>query len=176
MTMTKVILYIAVTQDGFIADKQGGVDWLDAYNAGTEDYGFDAFYNSVDALVMGDNTYKQIVSYGAWPFEGASTFVFASKTTPATRNEDIELIKTDVPEFMNEMKEDGFEALWLVGGAQLIESFYKADSIDEYILTIVPHQLGEGLALPLGIFEGQNLTLVDTKKFPSGVIQKHYKK
>lgn len=176
ITMTKVILYIAVSSDGFIADKDGGVSWLDKYSSCPDDCGYPSFYKSIDALVFGKKTYEQVLTFGPWPYPGKKSYIFANKqTVPA--NGDVEIVDTDIPTFMKMIQSTGIKRLWLMGGAQLIDSFDKLGLIDEYILTILPDTLGAGIALPEQIFKATNLVLVDTITYPnSGIVQKYYRK
>ncbi len=177
--MVKVILYIAVSADGLIADSAGGVCWLDKYNNSgkPEDCGYHAFYNSIDALVFGKNTYNQVLTFGPWPYPGKKSYIFTDKDViPA--NDDVEIVDTDIPTFMKKIDALGVKRLWLMGGAQLADSFDKLDLIDEYILTILPDKLESGIALPEQIFHPKKLKLVDTIMYPDffNVIQKHYKR
>ncbi len=75
----KVILYIAMSLDGFIARKNGSVDWLDKFNNTGEDCGYEKFYDSINAVVMGSSTYKQILGFGEFPYKSKKCFVFSKK-------------------------------------------------------------------------------------------------
>ncbi len=108
--MTKVILYIAVSQDCFIADKEGGVGWLDKYQGGTDDCGYHEFYNSIDALVFGKNTYNQVLTFGPWPYPGKKSYIFADNDTKPA-NDEVEIVATDIPTFMNYLEEIGLKRL-----------------------------------------------------------------
>lgn len=174
--MVKVILYIAVSSDGFIADINGSVSWLDKYNTGTEDCGYHKFYESIDALVFGQNTYNQVLTFGPWPYHGKKSYIFASKETQPA-NADIEIVKVDIATFMKNIETIGIKRLWLMGGAQLADSFDKLNLIDEYIFTILPDKLGQGIALSQQIFHANNAKLINTANYPAlGITQKHYKK
>ena len=70
-------LYIAQSLDGYIADADGGVGWLEAAGGG-EDYGYDAFFRGVGALAMGAATYEQLLSWGVWPYADVPTWVFTA--------------------------------------------------------------------------------------------------
>ena len=179
----RIVLYIAISSDGFIADKNGGVGWLDAYNtqevAGEIDAagcGFKDFYNSIDALIMGNTTYKQVLTFGPWSFTGKTSYVFAASDTPGCDSQDIECVYTDIPTFMKKIALCNYKRVWLMGGAMLAESFYNLGLIDEYIITIVPTALGDGIPLLPAIVQAKGLRLVDTKQFASGIVQKYYKR
>ena len=80
--MRKVILYIAVSLDGFIADRQGGVDWLERASNGEEDSGYDEFIQKVDTVLMGYKTYHQVttqLSPDQWPYQGLTTYVLTHR-------------------------------------------------------------------------------------------------
>jgi len=175
--MTKIILYIAISDDGFIANKQGGVAWLDEFSVGPE---FHDFYNSINALAIGNNTYKQILTFGLWPYPGKKSYIFSGKNAETgeskTDNSDIELGFYDVPSFVKKITTQNIQRLWLVGGAELAYSFYKHEYVDEYIIAVVPKKLDEGIALPAPLLAEKNFTLTNTVKFPSGMIQNYYKK
>lgn len=101
--MMRIILYIAISNDGFIADKNGEVDWLDEYNTqeivreiDAEGYGFKDCYNSIDALLIGNTTYKQMLTFGPWAFSNKKSYIFASSDTPKCGSNDIEFIFTDI--------------------------------------------------------------------------------
>jgi len=177
----RIILYIAISSDGFIADKNGGVAWLDEYNneeiareIDEQGCGFKDFYNSIDALIIGNTTYKQMLTFGPWTFTDKKNYIFSSFDTPKEDAEYIEFVNTDIPTFMKKISSKSFKRVWLVGGAMLAESFYNLGLIDEYIITVIPKKLGEGIPLLPAIVQAEGLTLVDTKKFNSGIEQRHY--
>ena len=176
--MVNVMMFIATSADGFIADKNGGVAWLDEYNNMSEDYGFKEFYESIDALAIGNTTYKQILTFGPWSFNGKMSYIFSDKDTPVIDNEYIECVGSDVAAFMKKIEAKGVKRLWLMGGAKLVESFYDLGFIDEYIVTIMPKKLGEGIALPAPVLATKGFHLIKTIEYPllSGVVQKQYKK
>ncbi len=178
--MTKVILYIAISADGFIADKDGGVAWLDEYAASSEDCGYHEFYDSIDALVYGKNTYEQVLTFVPWPYPDKKNYIFSDKDIPTTDTNNVEFVQVDIPHFMKDIAAIGIKRLWLMGGAKLAESFYKLGLIDEYIISVMPKKIGAGIPLPLAILEGRGMRLVDEIKWSSGVVagmaQKIYKK
>jgi dihydrofolate reductase len=172
--MMEIILYIAVSQDGFIADETGGVAWLDKYNDCPEDYGYPEFYASIDALVFGRITYEQVLTFGPWPYPDKKSYILTSNPLIPV-NDSVEIVSTDISTFVEKAKLLGIKRLWLMGGAQLAGAFDKLGLIDEYILTVIPEKLGKGISLPEEIFHDKSL-LVDTITYPiSGIIQKYYR-
>jgi len=164
----KVILYIAMSLDGFIARKNGSVDWLDKFNSSGEDYGYKKFYDSVNTVVMGSITYKQVLSFGEFPYKDKDCFVFSKKIK---QSQYVNFVKGDVKKFIE--KEN--KKIWLVGGANLANQFLKYNLIDEFIIFIMPVLLGNGIRL----FETNKelpLKIKNTKFYKSGVIELHYKR
>ncbi len=178
--MVTVILYIAISLDGFIADKDGGVEWLDEYGASGEDCGYRDFYNSIDALVYGKNTYEQVLTFLPWPYPDKKSYIFGDKDMPTINTNNVEFVYVDIPQFMKDIEAKGVKRLWLMGGAKLAESFYKLGLIDEYEIAVMPKKLGQGIPLPVEILDGRGMKLVKEIKWSSGVVQgmvqKIYKK
>ena len=83
--MRKIRLYIAMTLDGYIASRDGGVEWLDKYRNNTEDYGYTALYESIDTVLMGGNTYRAILGFGCeWPYPDKTSYVISHREQQGT--------------------------------------------------------------------------------------------
>lgn len=167
MYVRKIILYVATSFDGFIARKNGSVDWLESLDNEKEDFGYKEFLDSVQTVILGNTTYKEFKA----PYENKRCFVFSRKNTGKESN--ITYVNSSVKEFVDSLsKED--EIIWLVGGATITKEFLKNNLINEFIITIFPIILGEGIPLfPSGSPE-HKLKLLDIKSFDSGVVQIHY--
>jgi len=164
--MKKIILNIATSLDGFIARKNGSVDWLPKIYNTEEDFGIKEFLDSVGTVILGNTTYKQ---YKA-PYSNKKCFVFSRKNTGKENN--IIYVNSNVKDFVKSLKDkDG--NIWLVGGADIVKEFLKNNLIDEFIITIIPVVLGEGI--PLFRNGEHQLKLLDSKSYDSGVVQLHYK-
>ncbi len=153
--MREVVLYIAVSLDGFIADKEGKIDWLLKYDAAASSYA--TFIDSVDTLVMGKTTYKQLateLSPDVWPYPDKQVFV-------ASRGENTEdsrvTFTSDPVELIRKQKELSGKDIWIVGGSQLVKSLMDALLIDIVRLTIVPVSIGSGIPLFLNLHADFNL-------------------
>jgi len=120
---SKIILYVATSLDGYIADKNGSVDWLDKYNNSGHDYGYKKFFDSVDTVIVGNTTQKQFPQ----KYDGKTCFVFSRSSKG--RDDNITFVSCDVNEFMAEHKPQG--KIWLVGGADLVGQFLESDLIDD---------------------------------------------
>jgi len=170
-----IILYVAISRDGYLADENGGVDWLATSNP-NEDYGYENFYRSIDALAMGSKTYEQIISYGEWPYQGRTTYVFTKRKIKSV-DKDIIFVPVDVKIFIENLKKDkSVNNLWLVGGPTLINSFAELGLVDETIITTVPKDLRKGLSLPGNILTQSTLQDEKTKVYPDKVTQHCYVK
>jgi len=164
--MRKVILFIATSLDGYIADENGQVDWL--YH--DQDYGYKRFYDSVDTLIMGRKTYDQIKAFGAWPYEKKKTFVFTSKVL---KDMNILTSKNSILKTKELIKNKGKD-IWLVGGAQIIRVLLNENLINELRLFVQPIILGKGIPLFHNIKRNDHLKLKDIKKYSSGMVQLRY--
>jgi dihydrofolate reductase len=162
----KVILYIATSLDGFVARKNGSVDWLSEFNNTGEDFGYKKFLDSVGTVILGNVTYKEFKA----PYENKKCFVFSRKNTG--KKDNITFVNMDVKEFVNGLKDD--QNIWLVGGANITKEFLKNNLIDEFIITIIPTLLGEGIPLFDKGYGEHKLTLRNIKSYDSGVVQIYY--
>ncbi|MFA6289838.1 MAG: dihydrofolate reductase family protein [Opitutaceae bacterium] len=170
----QVILYIAASLDGFIARRDGSVDWLPTPGAGGEDYGYGAFLATVDTLLMGRKTYEQSLSFGPWPYGDRRCVVF-SGTRGGQRDARAEFVDCDIAAFVRELKaEPGDGVVWLVGGAEIVAACLAGGVVDEIILTTVPMLLGEGIRLFPETSWSTRLHLQEGRSFPDGLLQQTY--
>jgi len=169
-----VIYYVAVSLNGYIATPDGGVDWLAAYQTPDEDYGYAAFFDSIDALIFGSRTYEQVVGFGAWPYGDKPCRVF-SRRTLATPRPEIRLTTAEPPEVLSELAAQGLKRVWLVGGGQLAASFRRHGLITEYILSVIPVFLGGGVPLFAAPGPEASLALIGATPYSNGVVQLHYR-
>jgi dihydrofolate reductase len=168
--MRKIILYIAPSLDGYIARRDGSIDWLRKYETGEEDYGYNEFLKSVDTLLMGRKTYEQIVGFGEWPYEGKQGYVFS---TQGIRDPRVMAVPEPVT-FTKALKEKPGKDIWLVGGGQAISLLMNHRLVDEIIITIIPIILGSGIPLFSHITAETKCVLIKEKAYPSGLVQLHY--
>lgn len=154
--MREVTLFIAMSLDGYIADENGGVDWLEG--DGTAGPVFDPypdFVRNIATILIGWNTYHQIVSELSpdyWVYEEQETIVFTHREQPSSNK--IRFTKEDPVTYLKELKKTKGKGIWICGGASLISQLRNADLIDCYDITIIPVLLGSGIRL----FEQRNQT------------------
>ncbi|WP_124098239.1 dihydrofolate reductase family protein [Ruminococcus sp. Marseille-P6503] len=173
--MRKTVLYIAMSLDGFIADKQGGVSWLDAQSAGNAgENSFSEFQKTVDTVIMGYATYKQIItelSPNEWPYKGMQTYVLTHKSI--SDKAEINFTKENIQKLLQKLKKQNGGDIWICGGADTVNQFICKNMIDIYRITIAPCILGNGLRL----FNNENrilrLKLISTVKY-GGMIELIY--
>jgi len=171
--MNKIILYIATSKDGFIADKNGDVDWLPhpKDDQDLEVVGYKKLMQRIDTILMGSKSFKQIIGFGDWGWVDKNTYVFTSQTLEAPLP-CITTTNNSPHQFMKKIRNRGSDKdIWLLGGAELAKSFAQEELIDEIILTIVPQALGAGI--PLGLtFDSFKLT--SEKPLMDGMLQRIY--
>lgn len=171
-----VTLYIATSVDGYIADEEGNVDWLEGFQGESTDdedvEGFTEFFESVDCLVMGATTYEQVLTFGEWPYDDKPTYVFTHRDlSPAT--DSVEFVNRSVVDLSRDLKQE-YDQIWLVGGAQLAQTFLDEHEIDELRLSLVPVLLGGGVPLFDRKYNRQRLRLLDTDVHDTGIVEHHY--
>lgn len=177
--MRQVILYIAMSLDGYIATPDGSVSFLDDFHDETVgDYGYQDFISTIDTCLMGSNTYKAILGFGIpWPYEDQETYVITSNPQLTIESPKTKALTDNSIEMIKQLKEvvSGSD-IWLVGGGQLVHSVLNEDLLDQMIISIIPKLLGEGIRL----FPETNLPsaweLVDQKTFKTGIIVLTYTK
>ena len=164
-------LFIATSLDGFIAGPDDDLSWLFT----DTDYGFDDFYSSVDALVMGRGTYDVVRKLGKWPYAGKRTVVVTNKENLETPTPDTEGFNGELKELSTTLAESGVKHCWLVGGGELVVSCLHAGLIDTVTVSMHPVLLGQGVRLFPGSFPVTMLEFTDAQSFDSGLIQLNYR-
>jgi len=166
--MKKIIVYIASSLDGYIARENGDIDWLPENTAS----GYDEFYKTIDTVVMGKNTYKQVLTFGEYPYKDKSSYVF-TRNNDQTKDENTEFV-SDVDKFVKKNISNSEKNIWLVGGAEIISSFLNRGFVDEIILSIIPVVLGKGISLFKNIQNEVKLELIKTTDYDK-LVELHYR-
>ena len=176
--MRKVVLYIAVSLDGYIADKNGDVDWLGGQDEGYEgDYGYGLFLDGIDTVILGFRTYQQIVtqlSPDQWVYEGLQSYV-VSHQTDLEDEKGIRFVNERPVSLIDRLKAQPGKDIWICGGADIVNQLIHGDRIDEYHLTIMPVLLGDGIRLFDGNDKMKSLKLIGVKS-ENGVIDCRYER
>jgi len=169
-------VFIATSMDGFIADKNGGIEWLDSIPEINEvDSGYASFSAGIDAMVMGRATFETVCGFDIeWPYQ-KPVFIASNSLTkvPEQYKGKAFVLHGTISEILFKIHQKGYHSLYIDGG-RLIQSFLKEDVIDEMIITIIPILLGDGhplfgdLQAPL-MFECKKTTL-----YVDAIVQNHY--
>ena len=169
------IVYIAASLDGYIARKDGNIDWLmESPNPENSDYGFSAFMDRIDAILMGRNTFETVIGFDQWPYT-KPVFVLSKnlEELPHAYREKAELISNDPKKVIGDLNERGFENIYIDGG-KTIQSFLKQDLIDELIITRVPIILGSGIPLFSDMDQEIKFRLVETEILNEDLVKSRY--
>ena len=178
MTKRKIIVHIATSADGFIARKDGAVDWLDRPRT-AGDYGMLKFWKSIDTILLGRKTYDMSVKFvkegKATPdmFAGVKQYAFSRKP-PKKALYGFEFVNEPIEAFVKRLRKQAGKDIWMMGGAGIIGSFLDAGAIDEFIIHVIPTFIGEGIPLIAPRRRTVPLQLLGTKKFSDGVVRLHY--
>ena len=174
MKASSLILYSAISIDGFIARNDGSIDWLNQFEEEGNDYGYSKFYESIDVTLMGRKTFEQILSFDIpFPYAEKQNYVF-SKSLAKLNSPNTHLVHSDPVLFVNRLKNESSHTIWLVGGGVLNGIMLQHKLIDKIIVTTIPVLLGEGIPLFSGQHKMVNLSLHSVESYQSGIIQQQY--
>jgi dihydrofolate reductase len=146
--MRRIKMFIASSLDGFIAREDGSIDWLFT----DDDYGYQEFYESVDAVIMGRKTFEKGLELGGGinPTKDKKNYVFSRNQQSLggmEKDDEVEFVGKDVRKFVEQLVDSSGKDIWLVGGSEIISILLKADLVHDIILSIHPKILGKGIPL-----------------------------
>jgi dihydrofolate reductase len=173
----KASIFIAESLDGFIARKNGDIDWLlNIENPDNDDYGYNDFISRIDAIIMGRVSFEKVLTFPNWLYT-KKVFVLSTKlqSIPENLNERVSIISMTPKETLDYLSEQGYNNFYIDGG-KTVQSFLKEDLIDEMIITTVPVILGDGIPL-FGIL-GKELHFkhINSTVYPNGLVKNHYER
>jgi dihydrofolate reductase len=169
----RIVYYVAISADGFVATLDGGVDWLTPFQETGEDYGYADFFASIDGLIMGRTTYDQVLGFGEWPYTDKPCWVLSSR--PLESKKPTIMASSESPDALTRrLAAVGYRRLWLVGGATTACAFENLKLVTDYILTVIPVFLGQGLSLFSAPVGTGRLVLAGTRTYAGGVAQFSY--
>ncbi len=174
--MTKTVLYIALSVDGYVADPHGSVAWLtgdgsDPTAAGT----YDAFYEGVGAVIMGHSTYQQIVTElapDAWPYAGKASYVLTHREL-TSQSDEITFTQEPLEELITRLRSATQGDIWICGGANLAQQLLAAGLIDQLRLAVIPTVMGSGISLFDSVPQPIKLRLERTESY-NGIVELSY--
>ncbi|MEJ2055762.1 MAG: dihydrofolate reductase family protein [Calditrichaceae bacterium] len=170
-------IYIAQSLDGYIADKDGGIDWLNEIpNPEDSDFGFGEFMNRIDAVVMGRKTFESVMGFDMWIYTKPVYVVSAShKRLPEKYRDKAEILNLRPAQIIEKLKIEGRENLYIDGGA-LIQGFLAEDLIDELIITTIPILLGGGISLFGKLQNSLKFRHVKTEVLIDSMVKSYYQR
>jgi dihydrofolate reductase len=181
-TDSRVTIHMAASLDGFIARKDGSVDWLetsDEFVGGeTMEPGFvEAFLKTIDCYIMGSRTYETALSFEAkglgWPYGDKPTFVLTRRELPRIRNT-IQFYSGDLAQLVNGRLRPTFRSIWFVGGGIVSAECLRLGLADEVRYSILPILIGEGIAFFEKLDRDIALHLAEVKAYQSGTVALRY--
>src|SRR5512132_2803095 len=181
-TDSHVTIHMAASLDGFIARKDGSVDWMetsDEFATGeTMDPGFvEAFLETIDCYVMGSRTYETALRFEAkglgWAYGDKPTFVLTSRDLPRIRDT-VEFYSGGLAQFVNERLRPTFRSIWFVGGGVVSGQCLRLGLADEIRFSILPILIGEGIPFFEKLDRDVALHLTEVKAYRSGMVELRY--
>jgi len=175
--MTTGHVFIGTSLDGFIARRDGDIDWLVGFSALGEDHGYDTHMARVDGIIMGRGSFEKAVSFDPWPYDKPVLVLSRSleaAAVPARLAGKAEILALTPEAAMAEAQRRGWHGAYVDGGA-LIQSFLRAGLIEDMVISRVPVLIGSGLPLFGALDEDIALEHLATTWFPSGLVQSHYR-
>ena len=169
-------VFIATSLDGYIADRNGSIDWLHSIpNPDNIDMGYGEFISEIDALVMGRVTFETICGFDMdWPYT-KPVFVLSNSMTSIAEEYigKIEVVSGDLTTVIKKIHDKGYYNLYIDGG-KTIQSFLKEDLIDEMTITTIPYILGGGIPLFTELPDKLDFECIESKRYLDKVSQNRF--
>lgn len=170
----KVIVHIATSADGYIARPDGDLEWLTSRPAPKGFYGMVDFVKTIDTKLIGRRTYEASLSLGA-KFDSKDRYiVFSRHAPPGDAPAGVEFVNDQIGPFINVLREQPGKDIWLMGGGDLIASFLDEHAIDEFVVSVAPVFIGDGIPLIARRHRDVPLELQSVERFDDGLVQLHY--
>ena len=179
---SRVTIHMAASLDGFIARKDGRVDWLETSDEFVSGESLDpglveAFLKTIDCYVMGSRTYETALNFEAkglgWSYGDKPTFVLTNRNLPRTRDT-VEFYSGDLSQFVNERLRPEFGSIWFVGGGAVSGECLRRGLADEIRYSILPILIGDGIPFFEKLGRDITLHLAEVKAYKSGMVELRY--
>jgi dihydrofolate reductase len=171
----KVILYIAVSLDGYIAQPNDDLGFLSIVEQEGEDYGYNDFIETIDAVIVGRKTYEKVISMGI-DFPHADKDAYIITRTPRPPKGNVKFYTGQLKTLVEKLKAEAGKNIFCDGGAEIVNELLKDDLIDEFIISIIPILLGNGTKLFKDGRPETKLELTSIKSFEKGLAQLYYQR
>jgi len=170
-----IIVNIATSADGYIARPDGDLEWLTSRPKPKGFYGMGAFMKTVDTKLLGRKTYEAGLRMGG-TFDSKDQYViFSHNAPPADAPSSVEFVNGPIGPVVSRLREQPGKDIWLMGGGELIASFLDEHAIDEFVVSVVPVFIGDGIPLIARRHRHVPLDLHSVERFEDGVVQLHYR-
>lgn len=171
--MRKLIVYIAMSIDGFIAGPDGDLSFLSQVEEAGEDYGYADFLKTIDSVIIGRKTIEKVESMGYdYPTADREVYVI---TRSGKQDEGSKHYYSGHPaELARALKGQQGKNIFCDGGSEIVNQLFQAGEVDELIVSIIPVVLGDGIPLFRSGNPLQTMHLISCKSFPKGLVQLHY--
>lgn len=166
----KISVYIAASIDGYIARKDGSLDWLDRVGGFDDDYGFKDFLDSIDGLIIGRKTYEVAITVPD-TYPGKKVVVLSNSLESVTHG--MELYRGDLTVLVNRLHKEGIQHIWVDGGTTLSQ-FLSLQLVDTMTISIIPIILGDGIPLFNILDKEISCRLISSQSYQSGLVQTRY--
>jgi dihydrofolate reductase len=175
MSQRKTILFIAASIDGYIATLDEDLSFLSIVESEGEDYGYSQFMNNVDTVIMGRKTYDWIMKeVKEYPHPDKDSYIITR--TPREDSGRIRFYTGNLKELISMLKLIPGKNIFVDGGAEVIDVLLKENLIDEFVISIIPILLGDGVRLFKDGRPELRLMLMHSECYGTGLVQLHYKK
>lgn len=168
----QLVLYIAMSLDGYIAGENDNIDFLSSVDTPGEDFGYFDFYHTVDTVIWGRRTYDKLLSFEVdFPHKDKKVYVISRSRSGTDENVEY---RSDVVQLIHELKEKQGKDIYCDGGGQIVFELLKHKLIDRLIVSVIPHLVGSGIPLFREGRPEQSLKLKKSISYPSGLVQLWY--
>ena len=171
----KIIVHIGTSADGYIARPDGDLEWLTSRPAPAGFYGMNAFMRSVDTKLLGRKTYEVSLRMGAKFDSGSRTIVFSRHAPSADAPPGVEFVNGAIGPFLSRLREQPGKDIWLMGGGELIASCLDEQVIVEFVISMAPVFIGDGIPLIARRQRHIPLNLHSVERFEDGLVQLRYR-
>lgn len=174
MEKRKVMLYIAMSIDGYIAKEDGDIGWLSIVDSPPEDYGYEDFVKNIDTVIMGRKAYEKVLSFGIeFPHKGRKCYVLSRTKTGSDEN--VEYF-TNIEGLISDLQSRSGKDIFVDGGAEIVNELLRFEMIDEVIISVIPILLGNGIRLFKDDRPECILKLKSVTQYKTGLVKLWYEK
>jgi len=175
ITQRKVILYIAMSLDGYIATPDNGLEFLSLVEEKDQDYSYKDFVNTVDTVIVGRKSYDKVLSMGLeYPHTDKELYIITRTPRPTVGS--TTFYTGDLNELVSGLKRKDGKDIYVDGGAEIANEMLSENLIDEFYISVIPILLGNGISLFNNSRPQVRLKLISTKTYNKGLVQLHYLK